>query len=168
MVPKVNGMQCMYCAGNAEGCTWGVDGNCPAMEGAAVNAAIVRGLAVAAKKRISLRGMLRGKYLKVFPPAAISTLEQLAAHQDDGATFTFDETTDISIILSAIGSGRITKSEVNIKVAELFKDNSSNSTVVAHLNMLLKFVKTQRRKLRSRRVSAPARSPSCSAGSQVG
>mmetsp|Transcript_39219 Transcript_39219/g.65075 ORF Transcript_39219/g.65075 Transcript_39219/m.65075 type:complete len:284 (-) Transcript_39219:283-1134(-) len=137
---------CPGCSGNMPGCQWHVDGTCASMgDSIAVNASIMAGLAVAATKRLSLKGLLVGKYLKVFTGAAIKVLEGLAGNKDTGAAFDFDADTPNAAVVSAIRTRRIDAEDAVGRVAELLDAHAGTEAKVNKLKLLLTLIKTAKK-----------------------
>eukprot|EP00316_Scyphosphaera_apsteinii_P021160 CAMPEP_0119333572 /NCGR_PEP_ID=MMETSP1333-20130426/85441_1 /TAXON_ID=418940 /ORGANISM="Scyphosphaera apsteinii, Strain RCC1455" /LENGTH=369 /DNA_ID=CAMNT_0007343669 /DNA_START=100 /DNA_END=1209 /DNA_ORIENTATION=- len=128
------------------GCQWTVDGACASMGNTvAVNATILAGLALAATKKISLKGLLLGKYLKVFTGAAIRALEGLAANADTGKAFDFDVTTPNAVVISAIRTRRIEAEDAVGRVAELMDTHAASADNISKLKLLLTLIKTSKK-----------------------
>mmetsp|Transcript_62692 Transcript_62692/g.104321 ORF Transcript_62692/g.104321 Transcript_62692/m.104321 type:complete len:435 (+) Transcript_62692:22-1326(+) len=137
---------CPGCSGNMPGCKWTIDGTCASMgDTIAVNATIVAGLALAATKRISLKGLLVGKYLKVFTSGAIKALEGLAGNKDTGAAFDFDADTPNAVVVSAIRARRIDAEDAVGRVAELLDAHAGSEAKVMKLKLLLTLIKTAKK-----------------------
>jgi len=144
LVMGVGDRWCPHCASNAAGCDFFGTGTCPAMADAAVNASIVAGVAAAVKKRLNLKTLLSGRYLKIFSGSAISTIERLARHPALGEAYEFDIDTPHREVLSGIGLNGYTKDNAVDRVGDLLDEHAGDAAKVAKLELLLKLIKAKK------------------------
>ena len=112
---------CPHCSDNAAGCTFGTDGKCPAGEGIALNAAILAGVAMAGvgSKVLSFLGLIKPRFLRAFPPAALNVISSLAKKPVKGVAFVHEIDTKDSEVKQAISTGQYSFEAASFRYSEL-------------------------------------------------
>ena len=121
MLPVLVLAVCPHCSGNADGCTFGSDGRCPAGEGIAFNAALLAGIAMAGvgTKVLSFLGLIKPRFLRAFPPAALNVISSLAKKPEKGVAFVHTINTKDAEVKQAISTGQYSFEAASFRYSEL-------------------------------------------------
>ena len=98
-----------------------MDGKCPAGEGIAINAALIAGVAMTgvATKVLSFLGLIRPRFLRAFPPAALNVISSLARKPMTGTAFIHTMDTKDAEVKQAISTGQYSFEAASFRYSEL-------------------------------------------------
>ena len=133
----VDATGCPHCHGNFNSCTWASNNKCPADTVVAANAVVM----AAGTGLITLAGIIKPRFLKLFSQVAFDTIIALVHRSEPGTPFQISKTTTATAILTAVSNSLITLDIAVFKLCELIEDESDPSAA-APLIRRLECVKT--------------------------
>ena len=123
----VDATGCPHC-GNFNSCTWASNNKCPADTVVAANAVVM----AAGTGLITLAGIIRPRFLKLFSQVAFDTIIALVNRSEQGTPFQISKTTTATALLTAVSNSLITLDIAVLKLCELIEAESDPSAAPSY------------------------------------
>ena len=127
---------CPHCNGNFASCNYETTKKCGVFAQVEANVAVV----AAGVGAISLTGLLRPRFLRLFTRVSFDTILTLVKRNEPGTPFTIEASTSANSLLTAIANGQTTLDAVVCALADLI-ENETDSAKATKLTRKLECLK---------------------------